>query len=179
LSISKQTRLTQSEEDLARVARTIESEDARIKLIEGEKSGTLQHELHAEAEQFTKKLWDILVPHFRSLSRLARGYGLSSNRPERDWRDVFETVFTKLIEEILHFRLKLLATGCEHVYTWPDAAQEYDLREMDFHGAQMKLPVQVMFTVFPGVKVKPHGSANMRAHKGMKAMTKVEMPRAV
>lgn len=147
--------------------------------MDGEKSGTLQHELHAEAEQFTKQLWDILVPHFRSLSRLARGYGLSSHRPEREWRDVFETVFTKLIGAILHFRLKLLATGCEHVYTWPDAAQEYDVREMDFHGAQMELPVQVMFTVFPGVKVRPHGSAILRAHKGMKAMVKVETPRGV
>ena len=147
--------------------------------MEGEKSGSLQQELHAEAEQSTKELWDILVPHFRSLSRLARGYGLSSHCPERDWRDVFGTVFTKLIEQILPFRPKLLATGCDHVYTWPDAAQEYDLREMDFHGAQMKLPVQVMFTVFPGVKVRPHGSANMRAYKGMKAMVKVETPRAI
>lgn len=148
-------------------------------LTEGEGSGSLQHELHTEAEQFTKQLWDILVPHFRSLSRLARGYGLSSHRPERDWHDVFETVFTKLIEEILHFRLKLLATGCEHVYTWPDAAREYDLREMDFHGARIGLPAQVMFTVFPGVKVRPHGSANMRPYKRMKAMVKVETPRAI
>ena len=118
-----------------------------------------------------------MVPHFRGLSRLARGFGLSSHRPEQDWRAVFEQYFTQLIEEIPHYRLNLLASGCEHMYTWPDAAGEYDLREMDIHGAQMKLPLQVMFTVFPGVKVKPPGAANMRAYKGMKAMVKVEKPR--
>lgn len=118
------------------------------------------------------------MPHFRGLSRLARGFGLPSHRPEQDWREVFESNFTELIESILHYRLQLLASGCEHVYTWPDASGSYDIREMGIHGAKLDLPLQVLFTVFPGVKVKPPGSSlDMKSYAGMKAMVKVRKPR--
>jgi hypothetical protein len=133
--------------------------------MEGEKSGLLQHQLRAEAEKFTAGLWDIVVAHFGSLSRLARGFGLSSHRPEQDWREVFDTVFTELIEAILHYRLQILATGCEHAYTWPNTAGAYDIRHMEIHGAKMKLPLQILLTVFPGLKVKPPGSDSMRTYE--------------
>jgi hypothetical protein len=105
------------------------------------------------------------LSHFRSLSRLARGFGLSSHRPEQDWREVFDTVFTELIEAILHYRLQILATGCEHAYTWPNTAGAYDIRHMEIHGAKMKLPLQILLTVFPGLKVKPPGSDSMRTYE--------------
>lgn len=131
--------------------------------------------LHAEAEKFTNELWDIIVPHFRGLSRLARGYGLSSHRPEQEWREAFDKYFPELIEAILRYRLELLASGCDHEYTWPEASGAYDLREMEALSAMLKQPLQVLWTLFPGVKVNPPGSTlGMKAYKGMKAMVKVK-----
>jgi hypothetical protein len=66
-----------------KVVRIIESEDARITLAEGEKSGNLEQQLHAEAQKFVEQLWDVVVPHFRSLSTLARCLGLSAHRPSK------------------------------------------------------------------------------------------------
>lgn len=68
--------------------------------------------------------------------------------------------------------------GCEHEYTWPEASGSYDLREMDALSAMLKQPLQVLWTVFPGVKVRPPGSTlGMRAYKGMKATVKVKKVR--
>lgn len=114
-----------------------------------------------------------MVPHFRSLARLAQGHGLSAHPLEKDWLAVFEPSFTELIEAILRSRLELLATGCEFVYTWPDTSVAYDLREMDIHGAKLNSPLQVLFTVSPGLKVVVPSSDNMRTLKGTKAMVKV------
>jgi hypothetical protein len=133
----------------------------------------LQAQLHEKAEKYTQELWSIILPYFRSLSTLAEIHGLSSNRPEQDWQEVFTSAFTDLIEAILRFRLELLATGCQHEYTWPDAGCHYDLREMESHGAKMQLPLQVMFTVFPGLKVLIPGTDTMRALTGTKAMAKL------
>jgi hypothetical protein len=103
---------------------------------------------------------------------------MSSNRPEREWHEVFDEHFIGLIEEILHFRLKLLATGCEQVYTWPEASEEFDLRYMYNTGAQLPMPLEVLSTAFPGVKVRPPGSSKMLSREGLKAMVKVKEPSA-
>jgi hypothetical protein len=158
---------------LADVVRAIESEDAIVRLAQNEE--LLQAQLHAKAEKYTQELWDVIVPYFRSLSTLTQGHGLSSNCPEQDWLEVSTPAFSKLIEAILRFRLELLATGCQHEYSWPDVGVEYDIRTMEFHGAKMQLPLQVMFTVFSGLKaVLPGAVANpMRALSGTKAMAKL------
>jgi len=119
------------------------------------------------------------VPHFRSLSRLARGHGLSSHQLERNWREVFETAFTELIEAVLHFRLKLLATCCEHSYTWPNYSDSYLITEMDNQGASQLLPLDVLFTILPGLKVKGPNSNSLKMYPGMKAKVKVKKPRVV
>jgi hypothetical protein len=111
------------------------------------------------------------------LSRLASGYGLSFHRPEQDWREAFDKYFPDIFEAILRYRLELLATGYEHEYIWPEAYGEFDLLEMGIHGAALPIPLQVLWTVFFGVKVEPHGSSRgMRAYPVMKAMVKVKKP---
>jgi hypothetical protein len=130
---------------LAEVVRTIESEDAIVRLAQNE--GQLQQQLHTKAEKYAEELWSTVVPHFRSLLTLARCYGLSSNRPEQEWLEVFMPAFTQLIESILRYRLELLATGCKHAYTFPNADAHYDLKEMEIHGARMKIPLQLCLQV--------------------------------
>lgn len=107
---------------------------------------------------------------------MAQGYGLSSSLNEEDWWAVFEEGITELIEAILRSRLELLATGCEFVYTWPDEGVAYDIREMGIHGGRLPLPLQVLFSVCPGLEVVIPGTSNMRALTGTKAMAKVIKP---
>jgi hypothetical protein len=114
------------------------------------------------------------VPYFRGLSQLARGYGVSSHRPEQDWREVFEAEFTKVIAAILRKRLELLATSREHEYTWVEASASYDLGEMAIHGALMKSPQEVLWTVFPGIKVRLRGLEDLRSYGGTKAKVKAK-----
>jgi hypothetical protein len=123
-----------------------------------------------------------MVPHFRSVSRLARGYGMSSQRSEREWHEVFDENIIDLIEEILYFRLKLLATGCEQAYTWPEASESFDLRIMRNQGARLDKNVttpEVLFTAFPGVKVRPPGSSKMLSSEGLKAVVKIKQPEKI
>lgn len=142
--------------------------------MDGEKSGTLEQDLHAEAGKFTKELWDIVVPHFRGLSQLAAVYGVSSHRPEQDWREVFEAQFTGVIAAILRKRLELLATGREHEYTWPEASAPYDSAEMAIHGGWMASPQEVLLTVFPGFKVRMRGEVDLVSYRGMNAKVKAK-----
>lgn len=74
---------------------------------------------------------------------------MSSQRSEREWHEVFDENIIDLIEEILYFRLKLLATGCEQAYTWPEASDSFDLRIMRNQGARLDKNVttpEVLFT---------------------------------
>jgi hypothetical protein len=158
---------------LAEAVRTIESEDAIVRLAQNEEQ--LQQQLHMKAAKYAEELWSTIVPHFRSLSTLARCYGLSSDRPEQEWLQVFMPAFTQLIESILRSRLELLATGCKHAYTFPDADVHYDLKEMEIHGARLKLPLQVMFTIFPGLSVMLPKQEKMEALTSTKAMVKVRV----
>lgn len=122
---------------------------------------------------FTRDLWGIIQPHFRSLSRLARGLGLASNLNERSWQETFEETITELIEAVLRYRLGLLASGRDHVHTWPATEDAYDLREMEIFGAKMIPPLQVLFTIFPGTK-SGSNATSMRARQGAKAKVKVQ-----
>ena len=114
------------------------------------------------------------MPHFRGLSQLARVYGVSSHRPEQDWCEVFEGEFTGIIAATLRKRLELLATGREHEYTWPEASASYDLGEMAIHGGFMESPQEVLWTVFPGIKVRLRGSDELGSYGGMKAKVKAK-----
>ena len=107
---------------------------------------------------------------------------MSSQRPEQEWHEVFDENFIELIEEILHFRLKLLATGCEQVYSWPEASEAFDLRFMRNQGARLEKNIttpEVLFTAFPGVKVRPPGSSKLLSSEGLKAVVKVKQPEKV
>jgi hypothetical protein len=44
---------------------------------------------------------------------------------------------------------------------------------MENQGAQLRLPLKVMHTVFPGLQTKPAGSDKWRSYQGMKAKVKV------
>ena len=91
--------------------------------------------LQREAQKFTKELWGIIKPHFRGLSTLANAYDVSSDLNERDWQEVFDDNITTLIEATLRYRLELLASGYDHVHTWPKADEMLDESEMTVHGA--------------------------------------------
>lgn len=91
--------------------------------------------------------------HFRSLSTQAQGYGLSSGLDEQAWQETFDAKITELIAAVLRYRLELLASGHEHVHTWPNTEDQHDYAEMEIYGAKKGRPLQVAFTVFPGTKM--------------------------
>jgi len=99
---------------------------------------------------------------------------MSTQRPEQAWHDAFNRHFVELIQEILQFRLTLLATGCEHTYTWAANSEEYDGKFMRSQGGKVTLPTRVWFTVFPGVKVRPPGARRNLSEAGMKAVVAFE-----
>lgn len=121
----------------------------------------IQHQLKKEAEELADSLLSIIAPHFRVIFWLARNYGQSSGQPEEAWIKVFKSGITDVILRTLHHRLRLRATGCEYVYTWPNTGEEFDFQSMesDRKGQDIDGRQEVLFTVFPGLEVTaPDGS---------------------
>jgi hypothetical protein len=50
---------------------------------------------------------------------------------------------------------------------------------MDNQGASQLLPLDVLFTILPGLKVKGPNSNSLKMYPGMKAKVKVKKPRVV
>jgi hypothetical protein len=111
-------------------------------------------QLQAEAKAITAKFWDIVAPHFRNLSAVARMYRQSSGRSEEDLREVFERIMPKTIEKALHQKLQVQATGCDYTYTWPNHGDTYNGADMEMFGARERLPCKVRYTIFPGLNVE-------------------------
>lgn len=123
---------------------------------------TIERQLQAEADTLTETLWITLAPHFHKLSELARGFRQSSGQPEEDLHASFRQSITTLIKAALHHKLHLLATGSDYNYTWPGHGEDYDEDSMKILGAEERLPLEVRFTVFPGLEVKvPGGSSTI------------------
>jgi hypothetical protein len=140
--------------DLKASAHTVHTNQAYALLSQGK--ADIKARLKDEADKIATTLWDIIVPHFRAISGFARGYGISSGRPEEDWMEMFKERIPALIERCLDHRLRLRGTGCEFTYTWPKTGEEYDHRTMliDHNGAEIPGTRQtVVWTVFPGLEV--------------------------
>ena len=101
-------------------------------------------------------LWRTLAPHFYNQLQVARSLHLSSDKSDEEIDTelfkVFENDITPLIQKVLHHKMQLVATGCEHSYIWPSNGDEIDENEMVEYGAPMYEPL-VRYTVFPGLKV--------------------------
>jgi hypothetical protein len=136
----------------------------------------VQAQLVSEAEELATSLWSIIVPHFRAVSSFARVYRESSSQPEEAWMEVFKSDLNKIIQRSLRHKLRLLGTGCEHVYTWPNTGEEYDSRIMCVDGFVPDGPDSgrtVLFTVFPGLEVTaPDGSGEILY---IKAVVKIQL----
>lgn len=99
---------------------------------------------------------------------------MSTNLNEPAWQKVFEDNITELIEAALYYRITLLASGDDHVYTWPAPDDPFNELEMEIDGAKMKSQVlKVMFTVFPGTKAAIPDSTDMVIENGTMATVKV------
>lgn len=133
--------------------------------------------LRSDAQKLTKELWDIIKPHFDSLSTLAQLYDLSSPpNSELSLQDVFEEQITAIVEAALLYRLKLLASGRNHVHIWPKTDDAYDVAEMEILGAQeARKELQVLFTVFPGTKLAMPGSGDLEAEPKTQATVTVKL----
>jgi hypothetical protein len=111
-------------------------------------------QLQAEAKALTAKFWDIVAPHFRNLSAVARMYRRSSGRSEEDQREVFERIMPNIIEKALHQKLQVQAAGRDYTYTWPNHGDTYNGADMTMFGARERLPCKVRYIIFPGLNVK-------------------------
>jgi hypothetical protein len=122
----------------------------------------LKLQLQTEAKTLTTTLWEILAPHFCNQSAAARTFRMSSGRSEEELHEVFEQYITPALQSALHHKLKLLATDCDYTYHCPPHGAGYDPGCMDIYGAQEHLPLDVRFTVFPGLTaVTDDGDANV------------------
>jgi hypothetical protein len=89
-------------------------------------------------------------------------FRMSSGRSEEDLHEVFEQYITPALQSALHHKLKLLATGCDYTYHWPPHGAGCDPSCTDIYGAQERLPLDIRFTVFPGLTaVTDDGDANV------------------
>lgn len=153
----------------------IEAQKAYSKLTqEGE---PLQQQLKLEADSLAKDASAIMSPHLDALSCIAKLYGLSSNRSETDTLGVFESEFAKVIQRTLDYRLQLLATGCEYTFTWPRPDEVFESGNMQTDGGRAENTAGesiVLFTVFPGLEIKPMSSDEMESVPDAKAVVKVQ-----
>lgn len=140
-------------------------------------SETLQQELNLEADSLAKDASTTMAPHLAVLSCIAKHHLLSSGRPETDTLKVLESAFAKVIQRALHYRLQLLATGCEYTLTWPDPGDVFDSRNMRVDGGVSENDNDqsiVLFTVFPGLEIKPMSSSEIEPLPDAKAMVMVQ-----
>jgi hypothetical protein len=122
----------------------------------------LQLQLQTEVKTLATTLWKIFAPYLRNQSAAALMFRMSSGRSEEDLHEVFEQHITPALQSALHHKLKLLATGCDYTYHWPAHGARHDPSCIDIYGAQERLPLDVRFTVFPGLTaVTDDGDANV------------------
>lgn len=141
--------------DYEEATRALHTKRAREVLAKGDVA--VRNQLKAEAEQFAKTLWLIIAPHFRAVSRQAEGLGSSSGEPEEAWQELFDTRYTRLIEEVLHYRLKLHASGYKYAWIWPEYGQEFHAGFIDIDGGgdlEEAMGRPTLMTTFPGVTVQ-------------------------
>jgi hypothetical protein len=161
------------ENAVSRAARNIAIDEACATLARPKKS--LQQELQTQALAYTKCLWTAMQPHFEGLQAHARLQGLAA--PETDLHEVFEMEIAPVIQKMLHYRLKLLATDCEYAFTWPSPEVNFEPKEMRSGGGQaggVGDQGDVLFTVFPGLKVKTPDMGELETLLKTKALVKVE-----
>ena len=118
-----------------------------------------------------------MAPHLAALSCDAKLHMLSSARLETDTLNVFESAFAKVIQRALHYKLQLLATGCEYAFTWPSPDEIFDPRNMQVDGGGSENDDDqsiVLFTVFPGLEIKPLSSNEMESLADAKAVVVVQ-----
>ena len=118
-----------------------------------------------------------MAPHLNVLSCSAELFGKSSNCPEIDTLNVFESELAKVIQKTLHYRLQLLATSCEYAFTWPSPDETFDSKNMQIDGGRAGHTADqsvVLCTVFPGLKIKSLGSDEMASLPDAKAIVKVQ-----
>ena len=118
-----------------------------------------------------------MAPHLSALTCSAKLFGLSSHCSETDTLNVFVSSFAKVIQKALHYRLQLLATGCEYAFAWPSPDDVFDSRTMqidesmaeDADGQSI-----VLFTVFPGLEMESMASGEFECPPDAKAVVKVQ-----
>lgn len=140
-------------------------------------SEVLQQQLKLEADSLAKDASTVMAPHLAALSYSAKLHLLSSDRPETDTLKIFESAFAKVIQRALHYRLQLLATGCEYTLTWPSPDDAWDSRTMqvDEGGSENDNEQSiVLFTVFPGLEIKPMSSNETESLADAKAVVMVQ-----
>jgi hypothetical protein len=133
--------------------------------------------LKLEADSLAKDASAVLSPHLDALSCSAKLFGLSSDRSGTETLPVFESEFAKVVQKTLHYRLQLLATGCEHAFTWPRPDEAFDSRNMQMDGGRAENTAGqsiVLFTVFPGLEIKPMSSDEMESLPDAKAAVKIQ-----
>jgi hypothetical protein len=153
----------------------IEAQKACSKLAQDDNS--LHQQLNLEATALAKSASTIFAPHLSALSSSAKLFGLSSNHPETDTLTVFKSEFAKAIQKTLYYRLQLLATGCEYAFTWPGPDESFDSGSMQIDGGRAENSAGqsvVLFTVFPGLEIKPTSSNEMEAIPDARAVVKVQ-----
>lgn len=142
-----------------------------------QKGEALQQQLKLEADSLANDASAILAPHLNALSCSAKLFGLSSENTESDTLSVFESEFAKVIQKTLHYRLEILATGCEYAFTWPRPDEIFESGNMQMDGGRAENSAgqsMVLFTVFPGLEIKPMSSDEMESVPEAKAVVKVQ-----
>ena len=118
-----------------------------------------------------------MVPHLAAALCSAKHYLLCSSRSETDTLKVLESAFAKVIQRALHYRLQLLVTGCEYTLTWPSSDDVFDSRNMQVDGGESENDNDqsiVLFTVFPGLEIKPMSSNVMESLSDATAVAVVQ-----
>ena len=153
----------------------IDAHKSHSKLLQDD--DTFQQQLKLEADTLAKDASTIIAPHLHALSTSAKLFGLSFNHPETDTLKVFETEFAKVIQKTLQYRLQLLAAGCEYASTWSCPDDVFDSADMQIDGGRTENAGGqsiVLFTVFPGLEIKPLNSDEMEAIPDARAVVKVQ-----
>ena len=153
----------------------IEAQNACSKLAQDDES--LQQQLKLEAEGLAKDAAAIISPHLDALSSYAELFGLSSNHSGNHTVSIFESEFAQVVQKTLHCRLQLLATGCEYAFTWSNQGDVFDSRTMQIDGGRSDNTAGqsfVLFTVFPGLEIKPVSSEEMESLPDAKVVVKVQ-----
>lgn len=153
----------------------IEAQKAFSRLEQDRKS--LEWQLKLEADSLAKDASAIMAPHLQALSCSAKLFGMSSDRPDTDTLSVFKSEFAKVIQKLLHYRLQLLATGCEYAFKWPSLDVVFGSREMQIDEGRAENAggqLIVLFTLFPGLEIKSMGSDEMESVTDAQAVVKVQ-----